>query len=202
MMTSQGSTELANQEGGCMRQRRITVLVGVLLILLFGGAIADTLSVSVGSASYITGQIDGRSCGRLLIKPTIPDRVLRSRIDFALLTLPGLQLPDSLGAMIIDLRRVTTPWNSGSATWTTPWRNPGGDWDSTQQFLWSLVPGDTLPIRIDLTSCIRAWQAGDNDGLILKRPHHEGGGFRGEGVLLRQAIASARLKLYFTRLRE
>jgi hypothetical protein len=119
-----------------------------------------------------------------------------------MLTFPSLRLPDSLGTVVFDVRRITTEWEPDGASWIQPWRNPGGDFDSTHQALYALPPGDTTQVSLDVTSIVRAWQGGDNFGLLLKRPNYEGGGFRGEGVLLRKAITTARLKLYFTRLKE
>jgi hypothetical protein len=104
----------------------------------------------------------------------------------------------------IDERRVTTSWDPSNVSWTSPWHTPGGggDFDSTDRSFYAALPGDTTPVRLDLTRHVRDWQADSNYGFILMRPPYEGGGFGSEGALLRKAIRKARIKFYYTKIQE
>lgn len=173
-------------------------LLGLLSAATF--VTAGVMSLKLGSAAYIVDREDEHSRGRLLIETPIPNQVMNTRIDLAMLEFPSLRLPDSIPEITFDVRQVTTSWSPRSVTWQSPWRNTGGDFVEASALPYMLVSGDTLPIRINVTQYVRAWQAGaGNFGLILMRPTDEGGGFRGESALLRDAIGSARLKLHYIR---
>jgi hypothetical protein len=138
------------------------------------------------------------------VRPSLPASVAGARIEFALLSIPSLRLPESLGVVTLVSRRLTTAWDPSSATWSYPWHIPGGggDFDTTDRPFYAASPGDSTPVRLDLTRHVRAWQAGNNFGFILMRPSYEGGGFGSEGALLRKAILKARIKFYYTKIQE
>jgi len=171
--------------------KRTLAVVGLVLLTTASVAAGETLSVGLGPGSYITND----TVGRLLEIPSLPARVAGARIDFALLTIP-VRIPDSIGRVTFEVRAVTTAFDPSNVSWTYPWHTPGGggDYDSTQQSLYTLLPGDTTSVRLDVTRYIRD---GDTLGLLFKRPRYEGGGFGSEGALLRKAIRKARLKIYY-----
>lgn len=174
--------------------------VKLLGLLVFSSRLllADVVEVPFSHAAYIAGQLGEQTRGRLLLRAEIPDEALSADIDAAVLNIPGIRLPDSIPMVTFDVRRVTTSW-SASATWTSPWRTPGGDFDPGYVGRYTLTSGDTVPIRLGITKCIRAWQSGQPDyGIMLLRPSGEGGGFRGEGSLLQEVLRDVQLEIWHT----
>jgi hypothetical protein len=172
---------------------RTKTIVIMLLAAALTLATADTLGIALTSTS--AAYISNDTVGRLLVMPSFSAKVAGARIDFALLTIP-VRIPDSIGRVTFDVRAVTTAYDPSNVSWSYPWHTPGGggDYDSTQQSLYTLLPGDTTSVRLDVTRYIRD---GDTLGLLFKRPRYEGGGFGSEGALLRKAIRKARLKIYY-----
>jgi hypothetical protein len=171
----------------------------VLLLLATAVSLADTLSVPLGPTAYVTGPIRGESRGRALIAVSLPSEVRAADIDFACIQIPSPLLTDQRGIVTVEAYALTTAWDPSSVTWTTPWRTPGGDMDSVEASEFPTWAGDSHAIWLDITSCARAWKAGRAaHGLVLRRPLREGGGFAAEGARLRQAIASARIKYWFS----
>lgn len=175
--------------------------VRLLALLVFSSTLllADVVEVPFGHAAYIAGQLGEQTRGRLLLRAEIPDEALSADIDAAILSIPGVRLPESIPMVTFDVRRVVTSWDDASATWTSPWRAPGGDFDPGYVGRYTLTSGDTAAIRLDVTRCVHAWQGGQPDyGIVLLRPDGEGGGFRGEGNLLREVLRDVRLEIWHT----
>jgi hypothetical protein len=155
--------------------------------------------VPLGASAYIAGPIRGETRGRALVTVALPSAVQAANIDFACLQIPSPLLTGEGGIVTVQAHTLTTAWDPSNVAWTMPWRAPGGDMDTVEAASFPTWAGDSHAIWLDITSCAKAWQAGRGaHGLILKRPTHEGGGFAGEGVRLRQAIASARIKYWFS----
>ncbi|MEO0080646.1 MAG: DNRLRE domain-containing protein [candidate division WOR-3 bacterium] len=172
-----------------------------VLAMLVSASLADTLSVRLTDVAYISGLLRGQTRGRALLSIPLPPAVQEARIDFAKLQFPSILIPDTNYLFTIEAYPVTTAWQRSSVTWTYPWRRPGGDYDSLRLARFATATTDSHPIVLDITRAVKHWQTGgDNFGLILKRPDYEGGGFTIEGGMLRQALNSARVKFYFTRI--
>jgi hypothetical protein len=71
--------------------------------------------------------------------------------------------------------KVTTDWNENSATWDSPWLNPGGDFDGSNPYA-SFLPNQTdCMLTIDLTDLVQEWADGEpNYGFMLSStgPNH------------------------------
>jgi len=175
-------------------------LAAVLLLLPVAAvSLADTLSVPLGTTAYIAGPIRGEPRGRALIAVALPRAVQTANIDFACLQIPSPLLTGQRSTVTVEAYALTTAWDPGNVTWTQPWRSPGGDMGLTPASEFPTWAGDSHAIWLDITSCARAWQTGRGaHGLILKRPAHEGGGFGAEGARLRQAMARARIKYWYS----
>lgn len=182
-----------------MRHSDKGLAVALILLLAIAVSLADTLSVPLGATAYITGPIRGESRGRALVAASLPPAVRAANIDFACLQIPSPLLANQRGIVTVEAHGLTTAWTPSNVTWTTPWQTPGGDMDSVEASDFPTWAGDSHAIWLDVTTCARAWQTGRGaHGLILKRPSHEGGGFAAEGARLRQAIASARIKYWYS----
>jgi len=182
-----------------MRHSAKGLAVVLLLLPAIAVTLADTLSVPLGTTAYIAGPIRGENRGRALIAVSLPRAVQIANIDFACLQIPSPLLTGDGGIVTIQAHTLTTAWDPSNVAWTRPWRAPGGDIDTTLESSFPTWAGDSHAVWLDITACAKAWQAGRGaNGLILKRPSHEGGGFAVEGAKLRQAIASARIKYWFS----
>jgi len=186
-------------------RRTITTALVVALIALMVPLVAagDTLSVPLGDFAYIAGEIREHTVGRPVAKLAVPARVMRSRIDFVKLELPAFLDNTVKKPVTVEVYDCMTGWERGRVSWTTPWREPGGDLDSICQARFTCLPGDDHPVVLDITETVRSWQKGRGQhGLFLKRPDKEGGGFKTEGLRLHEALSSARVKFYFTQMQE
>jgi hypothetical protein len=176
---------------------RRTALMMVMLVLT-ASLSAETLSVALNRAAVISGMIRGKQRARVLVPLPIPDDVAGAEIDFALIHFPAFILPDTSVPLRLQALPVATPWDSGTVSWTHPWRNAGGDFDSTRPASYALVAGDNHRVALDVTECLQGIQNGEtNCGLVLLRPRAEGGGFGLELANFRNALRQARLKFYY-----
>jgi hypothetical protein len=174
------------------------VAVVAPLALLVAAAFPDTLSVAVGPAVTITGSFEGQAISRAVLAIPIPTEVLQSHVDFAILCFPAFSVTNETAVVGIEACPLTTAWDAGSVSWTGPWRNPGGDFDSTTPATYAIAAGDSNQVTLDITEYVLAWQNGTaNCGVILTRSQAEGGGFGTEVGNLGAAVAAARLKLYY-----
>jgi hypothetical protein len=170
----------------------------MLLLLSGSAALSETLSVALRRAVVITGSIQERQVARVLMPLPIPNDVAGAKVDFAVIHFPAFLLPDTSAPLRFQALPVTTPWDSGTVSWTVPWRNAGGDFDSTRPADYTFAAGDNRSLALDVTACLQGIQNGEpNCGLILLRPLAEGGGFGPELIGLRTALRSARLKFYY-----
>lgn len=117
------------------------------------------------------------------------------KLEFA-----SVLLPDTDYTYTLEAYPITTDWQRSRVSWTEPWRNPGGDFDSVRTSRFTTATTDSHPVVLGITGAVKHWQQrGSNFGFILKRPDYEGGGFGVEGLPLRQAVGAARVKFCFTR---
>jgi len=174
-------------------------LTAMVMVYLTGVCVADTLSTTLDGTGYISGIVREQTRGRVLVHHSIPEQVQQSRIDFAFLSIPGVRLSGNAGRVTVNLLRLTTPWSADRVSWTSPWQRAGGDFDTTEATCFALASDDAYNLAFDVTDWAKQWQAGAiNCGMILTRPRDEGGGFGDEAAVLRQALAQARVKFYFT----
>jgi hypothetical protein len=187
-----------------MKAATITLaIVAVLGLAGLSSALGDTLSVALNDIAVITGTVRGKSVGRVVLRVPVPEQVLNARIDFAKLEFPAFLSDSSPAVVSVVVHDCLTPWQRAQVSWTVPWRRPGGDFDSLSRAWFIALPGDSHPAVLDITQTVRGWQQGKGRyGLFLKRPDAEGGGFLGERVRLREALAAARVKFYFTHVQD
>jgi hypothetical protein len=174
------------------------VAVVAPLALLVATAFPDTLSVAAGPAVTITGSLGGQVVSRVVLSMPIPTDVLQSNVDFAMLCFPALSVTNETAPVGIEACPLTTAWNVGAVSWTGPWTNPGGDFDSSSPVSFAVMAGDSNQVTLDVTGYVLAWQnSAANCGVILTRSQTEGGGFGTEVGNLGAAVAVARLKFYY-----
>ena len=77
------------------------------------------------------------------------------------------------------------------------------EFDTTYHARYSIEASINLPVILDITDFMQYWvENGKNFGILLKRPYYQGGGFKGELQGLRNALANARIRVFFIRERE
>lgn len=184
-----------------MRTSSKVAFLSATAALLVAGVHAGTLSIAVDTVRFIVGPVRGMQVGRFVFRVSVPQEVERSRVDFVRLELPAIQLGDTGSIVTLESFQATTPWDARSVTWTYPWQRPGGDYGAVGLSRFTTAAGDSHPIVLDITGCVRDWQErGFNFGVFLKRPDCEGGGFGPESLQVRQSLGSARIRFYFTRI--
>jgi hypothetical protein len=85
------------------------------------------------------------------------------------LPIPGVASPEDLE---IQPCTVSTAWRGRNATWTSPWRNPGGDLDVSSPSITLEKEQIETSVRINVTDEIRAIVRGERSayGLALSVP--------------------------------
>uniref|UniRef100_A0A7C6A9G6 Uncharacterized protein n=1 Tax=candidate division WOR-3 bacterium TaxID=2052148 RepID=A0A7C6A9G6_UNCW3 len=154
------------------------IIFALPLIVAMGSA--DTLNLSL---SEVLVQNRG-VVNRILISFNIS--ALRDcRVDYAEILIPHFL---TQGAITIEAWRLRS-------------ENPD-DYDTTYHSRYVTDAEIRLPVILDITEFVKHWQKnGNNFGILLKRPHYEGGGFRGELQALRNALTNARVRVFFVRTR-
>jgi hypothetical protein len=150
----------------------------VTLILASQPVYADTLSLSIGQITVVRSGIENRIRLGLDISP-----LENARIDYAEILIPHFL---NEGEMVLEGWRL----NSENSD----------DYDTTYYARYATEASINLPVILDITDFMQYWvENGNNYGILLKRPYYEGGGFRGELQGLRNALANARIRVFFIR---
>lgn len=163
-------------------------------------AAADTLSVQLAAVATISGPAGGDQVSRALAGIEIPIQLNGAQVDAAFLVLPAPALAGPGEPLVIRCHRLARPWQDDGVSWTEPWQQPGGDFDSTALATAVTWPEDESPLRFDITGPVRDWLDGAGCyGVILLRPEAEGGGFGPEAQAVADALGQASVKFYYTR---
>jgi hypothetical protein len=112
---------------------------------------------------------------RVLFKIPISDILLSnlqsSQISFAYLEfnsyVPALMEDSKLTLLFCP---ITTNWEKKNVNWKFPWNHHGGDIDSLNSYIYSVVAGDTNTIRLDITKWAKFWleHPDKNYGIIVR----------------------------------
>jgi len=144
----------------------------------------DTLNININEIAIIRGERRGRIISRILFKFEIPQVLYNSKIYYAQLTFSNF-LDTNNKRVEIEGFRITTPWIINNVNWFYPWKNPGGDFDSSCYTTYIMEYNQKMGIFLDLTRFLKYWiRFGANYGVILKRPSYEGDGFGKEAKIL------------------
>jgi hypothetical protein len=67
------------------------------------------------------------------------------------------------------LYRLTSGWSESSATWSSPWLEPGGDFGDSFSYAQILNEQKNCAIEVNITGLVQAWVDGDfpNYGILL-----------------------------------
>jgi hypothetical protein len=157
------------------------ILTPLLLLLIVGmiqQSYSDTLSLPIGQITVIRSN----EVNRVRIGFDI-SALENTRVDYAEIVIPHFL---SSGEIVLEGWRLLT-------------ENPL-EYDTTYHARYSIEASINLPVILDITDFMQYWvENGNNFGILLKRPYYQGGGFRGELQVLRNALAIARIRVFFIR---
>jgi hypothetical protein len=161
------------------------LILAPLLLLLIVGMIqqsySDTLSLPIGQVTVIrSGEVN-----RVRIGFDI-SALEYTRVDYAEILIPHFLTE---GEIVLEGWRLLS-------------EDPQ-EYDTTFHTRYSIDASINLPVILDITDFMQYWvENGNNFGILLKRPYYQGGGFRGELQNLRNALANARIRVFFIRERD
>ena len=158
-----------------------TIVLLLIWVAVFQLVSADTLSLPIGQVTVIrSGEVNRIRIG-VDISP-----LQNTRVDYAEILIPHFL---TSGEMVLEGWRL----NSENSD----------DYDTTYYARYATEASIDLPVILDITNFMQYWvENGNNFGILLKRPYYEGGGFGGELQSLRNALANARIRVFFIRVRE
>jgi hypothetical protein len=141
----------------------LIALVGLWLFSSYAEKTAITLS------DFAVIVPEGQSVPRrVLFRVSLPDGLDGKQIDFAELSFDIASLPGPY--LEIEVYPLACSWEAQSVTWSSPWQNPGGDYDETDVVLVAIaVEGSVVKGHADVSDIVRSWVDGDrtNHGIIL-----------------------------------
>lgn len=145
--------------------------------------------------------LDGEGVARVLFKVNAPVNLDGVAIRRATLRLSA---SGSIESRKIRLRvhPVTTAWNSGAVSWTSPWTRPGGDFDDELHGRAQLDLGvGTADLRFDVTPIVKeiVEHGMEADGFILTVDPADGRGIRTADLARLQNLVGATLEVTYRR---
>jgi hypothetical protein len=156
-----------------MKSNIVTVVViGVMslgLLFLVGGSACALQVVLTAEDIAVVENPSDTSEERVIIRYDMPEILAESEIFYAQLTAKVNVTVGTEGIAEVELMPITTQWQPGSVTWSSPWSEPGGDVDTSMRRSF-LVREGTRQVRIDVTDLVIEWVSCEraNTGLIVK----------------------------------
>jgi hypothetical protein len=175
--------------------------VGVLLPVFLGDGVTLAVSETVAVTPKVISRQDGDA--RVLLRPSDLSFLEGKLVTGARLE---IDLPARTPSESLDLKiyAISRSWDA-SASWDTPWQEPGGDWSLDYFNTARLTEGRAASrVRFDVSSIVRSFADGDaaNHGFILMPAgHHNGGRFRSEDLELLGDDPEVTLTVSYRRLR-
>ena len=162
-----------------MKNFILAPLLALFIVGMTQLTFSDTLSLPIGQVTVIrSGEVY-----RVRIEFDI-SALENARVDYAEILIPHF---------LTEGRLVLEGWRLISQN----------EYDSIFHARYTTDALVNLPVVLDITEFLQYWlENGNNFGILLKRPYFEGGGFSGELQELRNALANARIRVFFIRERE
>jgi hypothetical protein len=140
-----------------IKKNALIALAFACMFILARQVFAEESVFEITTATTITPDSGN---ARLLMKPgiSLPDTTMV--IDRAILDLWVSPQTEDTTYISIRVYPITTNWSSETASWTTPWTNPGGDFDEVNYAEYAIsLPGEQN-IQVDLTDLCMRWADG------------------------------------------
>jgi hypothetical protein len=122
-------------------------------------------STSLAGADYLEAS-DAKSHG--VISFSLPSQLRNGAVISASMKLTQVDTKSTQPVRSLAVHRVTRDWSTGSATWTTPWSTPGGDYAPEPAASVAIAGNAEYTWRID--ALVQGWANGllANYGVLLK----------------------------------
>jgi len=158
------------------------ILYTIVLLLIWTvtsqSVSADTLSLPIGQVTVV----QNGTVNRIRLGVDV-SALQNTRVDYAEIMIPHFL---TTGALTIEGWRLTA---QNAVVYDTNYHARNTTKASVN-----------LPVILDITDFMQYWvENGNNYGVLLKRPYYEGGGFNGELQGLRNALANARIRVFYVR---
>lgn len=128
-------------------------------------------SIAYGASTILAVYEGTGNRNRTTIKFNLASIPADATILSASLSLFALTKSPGAGDDILNIHKLTTDWNEGSATWNTPWTNPGGDFSATRSgFIQTDTAVNEYKESSDMSPLIQSWinDPTTNLGLLVK----------------------------------
>jgi hypothetical protein len=156
---------------------RLTVMSLVGLVMLCLPALASAEKATLTAESVVLIEDPSDETFRALLKFTGFSRLEGKEIYSAKLILPHISVESPVRLVA---HPVITAWDSSTVSWTSPWEDDGGDYDSDVRSVYDVYPGrdSGRQIWLNVTEYVRSIADGESDyGLMMFPPTSVDGGF-------------------------
>jgi hypothetical protein len=185
-----------------MKRKRLTISVSlVALSLLASITIAGEVEISVTRSAVIAppDSLMGEYGPRLLLSFDLPSGLDAEDITFAqVVSIGNFPSVDNGAPITLEVYPLTSAWDS-QISWSSPWRDPGGDYDREGRQIVTLYTGGERSISADVTGMVRRWVSGRgrNYGVILIPVKMSGEAWTGFSDSNGRFRSQAKLKIYY-----
>jgi hypothetical protein len=181
---------------------RITLITAAsILILTSPGLCLDSLIVNITDAGFMINPDNPRDVRAVLgfYLPNILDStcfVMVAEVRIAASVTQQIEYPLSL-----RIHPVTTDWSSGNVRWTSPWSNPGGDFNESLTAFGHIRWSGDSDVRIDVTRLIQIFKSGriPNHGLLIRQTENLMRAFSLRQITVPGGTAIAQIVIYYIR---
>ena len=169
------------------------VSVSVPWAVALGSFAAPTAAATLEVVATPTVISDGEGKSRVLLEIGDLSRIRGKVISRATLEidLPAVEAPRNLPVQVSPL---LSSWTAGTASWTSPWLNEGGDLDNAYYDIVELDAGSRGgKLRLNVSSMVRAMAVGEigEHGLALTVPEYDAEGFTSGELAALGSLSSA-----------
>jgi hypothetical protein len=173
-----------------------TISIALIALLTMGAcALAEEITFPVTEYSVFSDSIDNP---RLVTKFTLTEGLADTMLVFAEISFDIIPEFSSDSILQFDCIRLTTEWSPNNVSWSSPWTNPGGDYDTLMTpTMFATTETGAQTAYFDITEIVRDWLRGNatNEGLIFKLQDGLTSGFAIDRLpeLPNNAIASVKI---------
>jgi hypothetical protein len=182
-----------------MKSKKFVIALGVLIIMA-ESVLGRTISIAPNQVNIIrpsANEVNSALGPRILIKFNLPREIYQTETGYAEMVLP-LYLPYANGDSLVGFEAyiLQRDWTENSG-WNNPWRNAGGDFDTTMKVENSVFCGNNNLLKLDMTEFVKTWVSDSttNYGIIIIPRLQNLNSFRAFPNITGQIRSSVNLKI-------
>jgi hypothetical protein len=178
-----------------MFNKKTMIVTLIALLALSVCVLAEEITIPVTEYSIISDSIDNP---RLVTKFTVPQEITDTTLVFAEIRFSITPQFSTDSILQFYCIRLSTEWTPNNVSWSSPWTNPGGDYDTLMTpAMFATTEVGIQTAYFDITEIVRDWLRGNatNNGLIFKLQDGHTSGFALDRLpeLPNNAIASVKI---------